>query len=124
MKKVFYVIGNKEHHHDVPEKPYSDEAGKDQHNGTSNHFDRLKALEIIKQPRWTAAQIEEATRTKSFPEGTTIWDKFVAYNSFYDDLKGVYTEEDILKGAYAYFFADVDAPPCKIWHYMKGMGRM
>ncbi len=53
-----------------------------------------------------------------------MWDKFVAYNSFYDDLKDVLSVEDILKGAYAYFFADSDAPDGKIYHYMQGMRRL
>ena len=88
------------------------------------HFDHATALSVIQTPRWTAAQLEEATKGMRFPPGTTVWDKFVAYNSFYDDLKDVLSVEDILKGAYAYFFADSDAPDGKIYHYMQGMRRL
>lgn len=136
--KTYYVIGGKKgnHPHDESEKTsYSETAHRNDaeavaevkhENDTSCscHFDHSLAMRVIKSPRWTATQLEDATLALSFPEGTTVWDKFVAYNSFYDDMRTVYTEEEILKGAYIYFFADKDAPDCKIWHYMKAMKKI
>lgn len=94
------------------------------HTDDEKHFDHDKVLKLIRNPRWTASQLEDATKGLDFPPGTTVWDKFVAYNSFYDDMKDVFTLEEILKGAYTYFFNDVDAPSNKIYHYMVGMGRI
>lgn len=70
---------------------------------------------------WNVEQIEEATRNMSFPSGTTKWDKYVAFNSFYADLCSVYDEAQILKGAHKFYFADEDAPSGKIWVYMTAM---
>lgn len=70
---------------------------------------------------WSVDQIQDATKNMSFPNGTTIWDKFVAFNSFYADLCIVFDEELILKAAHKFFFADEDAPAGKIWHYMTAM---
>lgn len=70
---------------------------------------------------WTPEEVEEATRDMAFPDGTTLWDKAVAFNSFYADTCKVLGEEDVLKAAFAYFFADEDAPRCKVWRYVKVM---
>ena len=68
---------------------------------------------------WTPKQIEDATRGISFPSGTTIWDKFVAFNSFANDLKPVLTDEQIIKAAFAFWFDDKDYKETgKIWRYM------
>jgi len=56
-----------------------------------------------------------------FPQGTTPWDKYVAFNSFYSDMCTVYDEPSILKAAYRFYFADEDAPAGKIWEYMTAM---
>lgn len=90
----------------------------------SCHFDCSTATEVIKSPRWTVQQLEDATATMPFPHGTTAWDKYVAFNSFYDDLRCIFTEEQIIHGAYKYFFDDTDAPECKIWLYMKAMKKI
>lgn len=70
-------------------------------------------------PHWTVEQVEAATAGKHFPDGTTKYDKFVAYNAFYADLCKVLPEEHILKAAYAFWFADEDwKGEGKIWEYM------
>ena len=70
---------------------------------------------------WSVDQIEEATRNTSFPSGTTKWDKYVAFNSFYADLCTVLDEAQVLKCAHRFYFADEDAPNGKIWVYMGAM---
>lgn len=70
---------------------------------------------------WSVEQISNATKGMSFPSGTTDWDKYVAFNSFFSDLCTIFEEEQILKGAYTFYFADEDAPTGKIWHYMSAM---
>lgn len=91
------------------------------------HHD-LKGLEYLgrdgkeyEEPYWTVTQIEEATKNMHFPEGTTKWDKYVAFNSFYADTCTELTDELVIKTAYKYFFADMDAPSGKIWRYMTAM---
>jgi hypothetical protein len=68
---------------------------------------------------WTPVQIEDATKGMPFPTGTTLWDKFVAFNAFKNDLNGVIPDEHILKAAHAFWFADKDFEgEGKIWRYM------
>lgn len=72
-------------------------------------------------PYWTAIQIEDATKSLTFPPGTNKWDKYVAYNVMYTDLQGEFSDEEILRAAYKFFFKDVDfmhEKTTKIWHYM------
>lgn len=67
---------------------------------------------------WTCEQIEEVTKTKTFPAGTTKWDKFVAYNSAKHDWGKDFDDEQILKIAYLFYFADEDfAGKDKVWQY-------
>lgn len=74
-------------------------------------------------PHWTVEQVETVTAGKKFPEGTTRWDKYIAYNNTYADLCKVLSEEQILKTAYALWFADEDwKSDGKIWDYM-GMNK-
>lgn len=90
--------------YDVSQIVYTDKEGK-KHTGAY----------------WTCEQVEEATKTMSFPSGTTKYDKFVAFNSFYADTCKVLTEEQVLKAAYQFYFADEDWPKengAKIWAYM------
>lgn len=68
---------------------------------------------------WSCKDIEEVTKGMAFPAGTTIWDKYVAFNGMANDLQG---EEDaiILKVAYKFYFADKDwHNGNKVWEYMK-----
>lgn len=119
MRKYHVLI-----YHDGEHPEKLEEKSKVTPTNDAKHFDHDMALQLIKNPRWTASQLEDATKGLNFPPETTVWDKFVAYNSFYDDMKDVFTMEEILKGAYTYFFADTDAPSNKIYHYMVGMGRI
>lgn len=57
---------------------------------------------------WTKDEIASATKGKSFPEGTTDWDKYVAYNAAYADFCRKFTEEDVLDIAYLLYFDDED----------------
>ena len=67
---------------------------------------------------WTVGQIEEATKARPYPAGTTKWDKYVAYNAFHADLCKELEDDAILKAAYLFWFADEDyAEEGKIWMY-------
>ena len=56
----------------------------------------------------------------SFPNGTTLYDKYVAFNAFANDFSGVMGDEDIIKSAYAFWFNDKDYKgKNKIWCYMR-----
>lgn len=73
---------------------------------------------------WTVEQIEDATKGMTFPTGVTKWDKFVAFNGFHADMCKTFTDEQIIKGAYAFFFMDEDwseekpgSSPTKVWEY-------
>lgn len=89
--------------YDVSQIAYTDKEGK-KHTGAY----------------WTCEQIEEATKGMTFPSGTTKWDRFVAFNVFWSDTCKVLTDEQILKAAYQFYFADEDfEAKNKIWCYMK-----
>ena len=99
-----------------------------------NHYDEGFAMHDISMirytdrsgkkcdgPYWTLEQIETATKSMSFPTGTTKWDKYVAFNGFYSDTCTVLEEEQIIKAAHKFYFMDEDAPQGKIWIYMEAM---
>ena len=68
---------------------------------------------------WTMEQIETATQGKKFPDGTTPWDRYVAYNAAYADFSKKFDDEQVLDIAYLFFFADEDwNGKGKIWEYM------
>ncbi len=74
---------------------------------------------VASRPHWTPEQVTQATFGKKFTEGTTEWDKYIAYNNTYADLCKVLTDEQIMKAAYALWFADEDwHSDGKIWDYM------
>ena len=92
---------------------------------SGGHYDEEFARHDISKmlPRgeyWSLKQVEDATKGMSFPQGTTPCDKWVAFNAFANDLDGVLSDEDIIKAAYAFWFADKDwVGKCgKIWTYM------
>lgn len=71
---------------------------------------------------WSVAEVDEATRGLAFPQGTTKWDKYVAYNAMKSDLCKVADDKTILNAAYAFYFADEDFHgQGKIWRYMQCM---
>lgn len=81
-----------------------------------------KAGEKTNKPYWTAEQIEEATRGMSFPNGTTKWDKYVAFNIFRSDTMRSLPDDLAIKAAYEFFFEDIDYKKdgtTKVWDYMQ-----
>lgn len=90
----------------------------------NNHYDEEFARWDVEQMKplgvyWTPAQIEEATKGMTFPNGTNKWDVFVGFNAFANDLKPELTDEQIIKAAYKFWFADTDfSKEGKIWLYM------
>lgn len=90
--------------HDVSKMEWTDRNGHEQ-----------------KGAHWSKEQIKEATKSDTFPSGTTECDKYVAYNATYADLCRVLDDEHILKVAHQFWFADEDAQDGKIWLYMCAM---
>ncbi len=87
---------------DVEKICYTDAAGNEHHGA-----------------HWTAEQIETATQGKKYPEGTTKWDKFVAYNACHADFCKKFDDEQVMDIAYLFFFADEDwNGKGKVWEYM------
>lgn len=90
----------------------------------NNHYTEDFAKWDIEQMKplgmyWTKQQIEEATKGMVFPNGTTPCDKWVAFNAFANDLHGVIPDDQIIKTAHAFWFADKDwNGEGKIWKYM------
>lgn len=68
---------------------------------------------------WSAEEIEAATNGKQFPQGTTKWDKFVAYNAAWHDFNKKFDDAQVLDIAYLFFFGDEDYEgDGKVWKYM------
>ena len=68
---------------------------------------------------WTADQVEQATAAMHFPQNTTKWDKYVAFNAAFSDLAREFDEAQILKAGFLLYFADEDwGSTTKIWEYM------
>lgn len=90
----------------------------------NHHYDEKFAKWDVEQMQphgeyWTMRGIEEATKGMVFPQGATLCDKYVAFNAFANDLEGVIADEQILKAAHAFWFADKDwHGKNKIWEYM------
>lgn len=73
---------------------------------------------------WTADQIESATMGMKFPQGTTKWDRYVAFNAAYSDFSKNFEDGDIIKAAHDFYFADEDWPTeTKVWDYMSSRPR-
>ncbi|MBO7171779.1 MAG: hypothetical protein J6V52_02345 [Bacteroidaceae bacterium] len=73
-----------------------------------------------KGAHWTPEQVEAAWARKAFKPGTTPWDKYVGANAMYADLCKEFSDEDVLKAAYLFFFADEDwKGDGKVWQYFK-----
>lgn len=73
---------------------------------------------------WTMEQVKEATKSMTFPQGTNDCDKWVAFNVMYSDLHEDFTDAEILKIAYKFFFTDYDfdyTKGGKIWKYVSGL---
>ncbi len=93
--------------YDVSQIAYSDKEGK-KHTGAY----------------WTCEQVEEATKTMTFPSGTTKWDKFVGFNLAYSDFCKKFDDAQILQIGHLFFFADEDwdangkGSATKVWDYV------
>lgn len=91
--------------YDVSQIAYTDKDGK-KHTGAY----------------WTCEQIEEATKSMTFPPGVTKYDRYVAMNIAYSDFCKKFDDEQILKIGHAFFFADEDWSPkgsvTKVWEYV------
>lgn len=88
----------------------------------SNIFYIDKSGNKIMGPYWTVTDIEGSTKSMSFPPGTNKWDKYVAFNVFRTDLALAFNDEEVLRGAYEFFFNDADFKKegtTKIWEYME-----
>lgn len=99
------------------------------------HFDEQTANEAISHivftdkagkaheglAHWTVEQVEAATSAMTFPAGTTKWDKYVAFNFFYADTCKALDDADVIKAAFAFFFADEDASDGKVYRYVRAM---
>lgn len=71
-------------------------------------------------PHWTPEQVEAAWARKAFKAGVTKWDKYVGANAMYADLCKEFSDEDVLKAAYLFYFADEDwKGDGKVWQYFK-----
>lgn len=69
---------------------------------------------------WTPEQVEAAWARKAFKPGTTPWDKYVGANAMYADLCKEFSDEEVLKAAYLFYFADEDwKGDGKVWQYFK-----
>lgn len=67
---------------------------------------------------WTPEQVEAAWARKAFKAGTTPWDKYVGANAMYADLCKEFSDEEVLKAAYLFYFADEDwKGDGKVWQY-------
>lgn len=113
--REYYVIGSGGSHHHF----HFD--GEEAENAVSQIRYTDKAGVDHKGAHWTIEQIEAATAGMKFPEGTTQFDRFVAFNSFYADLCKVLDEASILKAAHAFYFSDEDGPEGKIKRYIDAM---
>lgn len=98
----------------------------------NNHYDEKFARWDVEQLRytnqkgekksgeyWSVSQVEEATKTMSFPNGVTIWDKYVAANAAYSDWCRKFDDKQVLEAMYLFYFADEDwdNASTKIWDY-------
>lgn len=72
-------------------------------------------------PYWTVEEIEEKTKGLTYPSGTTIWDKWVAHNTFRSDTMKSLPDDLALKAGWEFFFDDLDFKKegtTKLWEYM------
>lgn len=133
--KEYYVIREKPEVEEEVHSGHREERNASMMHVSAKHYDEKTAREAIARTSytdragtrhtgreyWTPEQVEAATASMKFPEGTTKWDKFVAFNSMYFDLCRVLDDSMILKTAYSFYFQDEDAREGKIWAYMQAV---
>ena len=107
LRQLYVALNGKHYNRELAEQDakgicYTDADGNEQHGAY-----------------WTAEQIESATQGKSFPSGTTLWDKYISYNAAHADFCKKFDNEQVMDIAYLFFFADEDwKGENKIWEYM------
>ena len=68
---------------------------------------------------WTREEVVQAWAGRTFPQGTTDCDKWVAANAFWHDLRKHFDDAQILQAAFLFFFSDEDYKgDGKVWAYM------
>ena len=81
-----------------------------------------------KGEHWTLQEILNATAGLAFPKGVTEYDIYVGYNIAASDFCKEFTDADILRIAYTFFFNDEDWSPqgcsTKVWDYVCAKNRM
>lgn len=103
--------------HETVHGPHYNESYAEEDVSKLHYTDASKTEHV--GPHWTKAQVVAATSSFEFPKGTTDCDKYVAFNATYADFCKDFTEEQILKMGYRFWFADEDwKSEGKIWHYM------
>ena len=117
--REYYVVRDNNHDHEFSH--YDEESARKPIYKT--HYIDKNGTKLEGKDHWTVEQIEAATATMKFPEGTTKWDKYVAFNTMYFDLCRVLDDASILKVAHAFYFADddYDYKQSKIKRYMDCM---
>jgi hypothetical protein len=84
------------------------------------HSEQSDQKEELVGEYWSVKEVVEATKDHTFPSGTTEWDKYVAFNAAKHDWGLKYSDPEILKIGYLFYFADKDyAGKGKIWNYME-----
>lgn len=107
MRKSYEALYGKHYNkefaeEDVARLHYTDKEGKE-HYGA----------------HWTVEQIKDATAQYKFPEGTTSYDKYVAFNAAYADFSKKFDDTQVLCIGWLFFFADEDwKGEGKVWEYM------
>lgn len=83
------------------------------------HYSEDFAEIDVTSKRWSPDEIEKVTEGFVFPDGTTKYDKYVAFNTAYADFCKVLPDEEILKAGYSFYFADVSwNSNTKVWDYI------
>ena len=117
--RVYYII--REHNSDDNSFHYDE--GSAREAMSRMYYTDKNGVKQEGKEHWTPEQIEVATSGMKFPEGTTKWDRYVAFNAMYFDLCRVLDDASILKAAHAFYFADEDYPhkQAKIMRYVDCM---
>lgn len=68
---------------------------------------------------WSISDIARMTAGMTFPEGTTQYDRYVAFNVAYSMLCQKYRDEEIIQIGYMMFFSDNG---CNVWQWVKIKG--
>ena len=71
---------------------------------------------------WSVEAVDDATRSMSFPSGTTKWDKYVAFNVFRAAVGPKFDDAVALHSGHAFFFTDANfSGENKVWCYVNNI---